>query len=404
MDWFFKKMGPAAAMSLVAFTGVLNAADDASMRNLENRVTALEQKRGANGMINPPARPVIREGADVFFSAELLIWKPREDDLNYATELSSGIPTADNTFRDAKVQNWKGKWNAGVRLGLGWNTSYDGWDLSLFWTHFNSRNKKSHDGNDCDCCPCAPGVFQPEYFPKDYCGGGNLTPIYVTEAENKRWKLRLNMLDLELGREFFVSKWMTLRPHVGVRGAWIRQKFKVEYEGGNMFSSAASNCTTCACFVTDAGSFAAGTVTEDEISMKNNFWGVGLRAGLDSQWGLGAGFSLFGKLALSALWGKFKVNQVHELENTAGVEGRIMVMKNNFNVCRPIMDLALGLRYDTTFSNDSWGFGVWAGWEHHYFWGQNKLFKMVGANYDVVDQNDGDLSVAGVNIGVSFDF
>ena len=36
MDWIFKKMGPAAALSLVAFTSFLNAADDAQVRNLEN--------------------------------------------------------------------------------------------------------------------------------------------------------------------------------------------------------------------------------------------------------------------------------------------------------------------------------------------------------------------------------
>ncbi|MFI5334519.1 MAG: hypothetical protein ACHQT8_05075, partial [Chlamydiales bacterium] len=61
---------------------------------------------------------------------------------------------------------------------------------------------------------------------------------------------------------------------------------------------------------------------------------------------------------------------------------------------------------DTTFADDCWGFGVWAGWEEHYFWGQNKLFKFVSDNSStgILDSSDGDLSVAGVNIGMSFDF
>ncbi len=395
MEWMMRKMGLKCAMSLVAFTAVLNADSSGSTRELDRRITALEQGRGNVDETNRPARPVLKDRADLFFSAELLIWKPREDDLNFATELDT-IPITDNSFRNGNVQNWKGKWAPGVRLGFGYNTCYDGWDLALIWTHFNSRNKKSSNGNDCDCCPCAPGVFQPEYFPKDYLGtGANTSPLYVTEAESKRWKLQLNMLDLELGREFYVSKWMTVRPHVGVRGGWINQKFKVEYEGGNFLAPA---------FTTDSGTFAAGTTREDEITMRNKFWGVGLRAGLDSKWGLGCGFSLYGKLALAALWGKFKVNQNHTLENIAGTTGTLSKIRNNFSVCRPIADLALGVRYDHTFSNGAWGLGAWAGWEHHYFWGQNKLFKMSGSNYDVVDQNNGDLSLAGVNIGMSFDF
>jgi len=392
MNWNFKKMGPAAAASLVAFTAVLNAADDSQMRNLENRVSALEQKKGAGGMINPPARPVVKNGADVFFTAELLVLKAREDDLAYAISMDAA-PVANGPNSGSAV-HWTGKWAAGVRLGLGYNMGHDGWDAGFYWTHYNTSHSNSTSSGDC-CTPC-PGFFQPVYFPKDYGYTSSAPNIFVTEAEGKKWKLNLNLIDFELGREFFVSKWMTIRPHVGLRSAWINQKFKAEYEqvtagdGSNFFTSAITTLLPGA--------------REDFVSMKNNFWGIGLRGGLDANWGLGCGFSFYSKLALGLLVGKFNVNQKHNFHSgTTGNNLLLSSMKNSFRVCRPTADLMFGLRYDTTFSDDSWGLGVNLGWEQHYFWGQNKTFRFDPGSGSM-DEHDGDLSVAGAHIGLSFDF
>ncbi len=145
---------------------------------------------------------------------------------------------------------------------------------------------------------------------------------------------------------------------------------------------------------------------EQFTSMKNNFWGIGLRGGLDSQWGLGCGFSIYGKAALSILWGQMKVNQSSVIYNTGRTAS---VTADSFSdvhhVCKPVADMALGLRYDTTFSDDSYAFGVFAGWEHHYFWAQNKLFRFNSSSPTFsVNQNAGDLSTSGVNVGLSFDF
>ncbi len=392
MESIFKKMGPAAALSLVAFTGVLNAADDAQVRNLENRVSALEQKKGANGMINPPARPVVKDGVDIFISGEVLAWFATQDDMAYAVELSA--TPAENNFNEGNVRHWKGKWNAGFRLGLGYNMAHDGWDTDLYWTHYSSRGRS--DAGECEECGCETTFINPIFYPKEYrsSSSNGTSPTFAIEAEAKKWKLNLNMVDWELGREFFVSKWLTLRPHMGLRGAWVRQKFGVEYAGGNVATPYSATALT-------------GANSVDFETMKNNYWGVGIRGGLDTQWGLGSGWSLYGKLALSILWGKFKVSEEAEVQNeTTGTEADVMTIRNKFTVMRPVADLALGLRYDTTFSDDSWGMGFWAGWETHYFWGQNKLFKFVGdgAHTSILDENDGDLAVGGVNVGLSFDF
>ncbi|MBI2742738.1 MAG: hypothetical protein HYX48_02335 [Chlamydiales bacterium] len=391
MDWIFKKMGPAAALSLTAFTSIANAATDSQMRNLENRVNALEQKKGGNGgMINPPARPVVKDGIDLFVMGEVLIWKAREDNLNFATQLDA-VPAANGATSGSAV-NFKSKWNVGFRVGVGYNMAHDGWDVALNWARSNSHNKTS-DENECGC---VSEVFQPVYYPKDYDANQLTLPPYVTEAQAKYWRTNLNLVDLELGREFFVSKWMTVRPHVGLRYMNLRQKQRFEYEGGN--------------FLTAYNAVGVGDVlpgaTEDFVFLKNNFWGIGLRAGLDSTWGLGAGVSIYGKLALSALWGKFKLSQSHTLRTSAteGTTASLSNFRDTLHVTRPMADLAIGLRYDTTFSNDSWGFGIWAGWEQHYLWSQAKFLKFVGDRYTSLNESNGDFDVGGVNIGMSVDF
>ncbi len=396
MDWIFKKMGPAAALSLVAFTSILNAADDAQMRNLDNRVTALEQRKtGTGGMINPPARPVV-QGVDLFVTGEVLVWRAREDNLDYAVSMDQ-TPTI-NGQESGNGVHFRGKWRAGSRVGIGYNLPHDGWDLNAIWTHFQSKDKKHEE--DCDCCTSCE-IFQPIYFPKDYnlaAGGDTVHGPWVSEAQGKYWRATLNMVDLELGREFFVSKWMTLRPHIGGRALWLRQKLKFEYEpnGGNFLLPYSSG--TSAVFP---------GANSDFVRLKNNFWGVGLRAGLDATWGLGAGVSLYSKLALSALWGKFSLEQTHTLVNDSEENEASFVLsdfEDRFQVCRPVLDLALGIRYDTTFNNDSWGLGVFAGWEHHYFWGQNKFIRFDGDQFSAMNENYGDFSVAGFNVGMSFDF
>ncbi len=386
-----------AALSLIAFTGMLNANTKAHMRNLDDRISALEQKAELSGdEINPSARPVV-ENVDIFVLGEVLVWKAREDNLTYAVNMDQ-VPTI-NGVESGDGVHFRGKWEPGFRVGIGYNSRHDGWDLTLLWTHFQSKDKKHHE-DDCDCCTnTSCEIFQPVYYPKDY----NLTDgsfpsdttqgPSVSEAQSKYWRARLNLVDLELGREFYAGRWMTLRPFIGARGMWLRQKLKFEYEtkdGGTFLDP----------FETTSG----GDPNSDFVFLKNNFWGVGLRAGLDATWGLGCGVSLYSQAALSALWGRFKLAQTHTLMGSAGQEMVLSDFSDGFQVCRPVLDLAFGISYDTTFSDNEWGWGIWAGWEHHYFWGQNKFIRFDGHQFSAFNENYGDFSVAGVNVGMSFDF
>jgi hypothetical protein len=360
------KVLPTLALSLVALTSFVDASyDDAQVRNLENRVSALEQRKGANGMINPPARPYIKDGVDLFVFGDLLFWRANENGLGYVIENKMST----STLRDGRLKDPNFDWDFGYRVGLGYNIPRDGWDVTADWTHFSTTASNS------ELAPVGGALF-PIWQSPDL----NFASTNLTQASTF-WRLRLNEIDLALGREFFVSKWLTLRPFMGLRTAWLRQKFNVTYTGTNIFG------------LTGAMS--------DKIQMKNRFWGIGLLGGLDTQWGLGAGFSIYGDLGLSMLRGHFRINQDETVQTLNTV---LTHLRERLRATRVITDLALGLRWDQVFA-DCFRVMLQAGWEDHVFLGQNVLKNFIDSSMEgkYTEQN-GDLALDGFTFELRLDF
>ena len=378
-----KKIWPAAAASLIAFTNISFAdADSAQVRNLENRVTALEQRRAANGVINPPGRPQVRDGFDIFFTADALLWQAHEDGLPIYIKNEG----QDRDLSDADVKGLDWDWNWGFRVGAGFNSEHDGWDLFLNWMRiYGEADTHGHAGEDDSLWPVFinPGANL----------NGPLGNDYYTKCKAEL-NLQLDQVDLEMGREFFVSKWLTLRPHFGLRTDWIRQKLEIHY---NRYE---------------------GTSGKDyETDLHNDFWGIGIAAGLDTKWILGGGWSIFGKGAFAMLYGFHEIEREDELANIT--EFDFVDMDDSYRVSRAIGDLQLGVRWDTMFDEDHYHFGIQLGWEHHIYFAQNQFPRFVGgaalgavaagqfadtAALGDILANQGDLTFQGWTLSARFDF
>ena len=85
------------------------------------------------------------------------------------------------------------------------------------------------------------------------------------------WKLHYNVLDLEIGRNYFISRKIALRPHVGLRGVWIDLDYTANY---------ASEWTFQTLPAATAISLAANTA----FKATNDFEGIGVRSGGDLMW------------------------------------------------------------------------------------------------------------------------
>ena len=367
----------ALATTLIAFSSYVHADTDSEIMALKQRVKTLEQKKEGSNRVTPPARPDVKDGADLFITADVLLWRAEEDGLEFAEETFQDTSKIQN-LTDGRVLNPNFDWKWGFRVGIGYNMPHDGWDLYLDWVRFTSRDHKSNSVNP----PTGAAATTLFASTGSNSAGG---PSSNVQQASVHWNLKLNMLDLELGREFFVSKWLTLRPFTGLRSGWIDQKLSTDY-------------------INEVPSGA--TLETFDIDQRCRFWGLGIRAGLNTLWSLGCGWGIYGNAAISLLPGRFHINYEQDsTQVTVGTDSQHYT-KDHLNAARAVTDLALGLRWDTLTCDEAYHFAFRVGFEQHHFFGQNQFRNY---NYDssarpVSRATLSDLTTYGVTAGFEFGF
>jgi hypothetical protein len=311
-------------------------------------------------MFNPDAMP---NSNQLWVDAELLFWQSNVGSLDYGVDSKST-----SSIRDGNVKHLEFDWDWGFRLGLGYKLPYDRWDLFVNYTYISSRAHGHKEDSDKVIFPSWASGF-------NFSGSGS----FYADSAKASWHMMLNMADLELGRNCFVSRWLSIRPFMGIRGLVIDQDYHVEYKGGTVAPS-----------------------DEDKIHMETDFWGVGIRMGFDTLWGLGKGFGIYGNGSASLLSGHFDVDEHEKLEKADQTITDIDRHVNNVVVAA---DLALGVQWDYMFSKDRYHFGIKFGWEFDMFFDQNQLFNFLNSsNHGSIHFQNDDLSFQGLTLGLRLDF
>lgn len=359
MAYSLKKVLTAMAASFVALSATVSAS---------NGSYTYASGPGSFGNCGPVCCPTNTCNpcgcGDWFVDVDVLYWKACEGGLMYGsvteeTELDTTTATFDHF--DTKKKNPHHRWDVGVRVGLGYHFACECYDAAVYWTHFDT-DAHGHWGD----CSDFNRWFTPAWSGVDTHGllGGNrdngTNPVSHASAH---WKLRLNLLDAEIGRSFCVNSCLSLRPYVGVRGAFIDQNYKLEY----VSSRDVSGQEVCS--------------PTDEFHLKSDFEGAGIRIGMDTDYNLGCGVSLFGDLAASLLWGETEVKTKEKY--TFGVfpgSTDVIFMSQKDRDCgsRAITDASLGLRWQQCCCNKV--ITLEFAWEHHFFFNNNDFEKFT--NFD----------------------
>lgn len=417
-----KKVFPTIVLSLLTLSSVYaatNPTPQSSGNNQQNKSgTNLQQSKNKNsGVINPPARPILGNALDFFIDAEFIYWKTRETGLDFATKTtyptSPFAPNSQNQFVNnysGDVKNPHFKWDPGFRVGIGFNMPFDGWDVYLNWTWLHS--KAGHGATSAS--PALGKRILPEFQPV-VLPDQDIAYNYARPS----WRLYYNNIDLELGREFFVSRRLTLRPNIGLRVSWLYQKFDINTQAdGSVFILNASDLA-----------IVNNYSLTNTVRMKNDFNGLGPRLGLDTEWKLGGGFSLYGDAAIALLLGDFKVQYDAKTDAFFTPTGSRTTesvgytsLSNFFHDTRASTDLALGIRWSHRFADDSCRIRLEAGWESHLYFSQNQFISFendvnpINTTEDFADVvpltsslsgqtlRRGDLSMQGLTLAVRFDF
>lgn len=295
---------------------------------------------------------------DFYFRIDGLAFQAKEDGLEWGIEDSSTpaitTPITNGEVRGFSSDSHDWHYNPGARVGVGFYLDHDAWNIDFAWTWVNITNHR-HGNASTSLGSVLPlwalGIGTPPFVGHNFTTAG-------------KWDVHYDMIDVRLGKPHYVSRYLVMNPHFGFRGGWIDQHFSVHY-GGN----AAQGPTFSTVFHSD-----------------NKFWGVGARAGLDSDWILGKGWCLFGNMAASMLFGQFEIDQNYSLPG-ATVPGYDIDYDFYQNV--PNFELALGIGWGKYFNKKRNHVSLRAAYEFHQWWNQLHLRQFLSSGEGLTEGTNG---------------
>jgi hypothetical protein len=264
-----------------------------------------------------------------FLEADLLYLRAFEGGLSNACDNTHII---DSEVNGTVISRLKGKahdpdfkWNLGFRVGAGYEFADSSCGIGAYWTHYNSHTSGEHN-----------------------------------------WKVDFDVVDVLYGCEYYVSNCFALIPFGGLRYAQIDQRLHTHH---------------ISTITSEAG-------TDDIRSrgrLKEDFFGIGPLFGIEGDWDVTCGFSLYGNISIAVLYGNFHVKSNHTDEFNTGIN--INHLRKHIQACQAVLDLGLGVRWQTCFCEDKF-LVLQLGLEQHRYFNHNQF-----CGY-------GDLVLDGVSLGI----
>jgi hypothetical protein len=324
--------------------------------------------------------------SDFYAFGEFLLMQPQMEGLDYA--ITNTTATADTkggsvfpltggnvTGHSSGHHDWD--YNPGFRAAFGFFIGHDAWNVEAKWTYFRIKDDTSAGITNS-------GVFIPLFLP------AYLTQNPGNVNASQRWTGKHNIFDFSIGKPYHVSRFFIANPFFGLRATWIDQDITTRYSGDYPLDTNGDGHKTMG---------------------KNDFWGVGLRGGFESEYLLGAGWNIFGNLSASLLYGKFDISQQVALYQ---VDYEI---DQDFYANVPNLELALGLRWAYFFAKDKYRMALCIAYEFHEWFKQNRQIRFlgdgagdaaeIGVNARIASSMPvvhGDLSYNGLAFRLEFDF
>lgn len=318
--------------------------------------------------ITPPAYPLVKRSADPFLTAEYIYWRANQEGTDYAV---TGIAPGFASFSGkGKVHQPSFDYSSGFKVGFGLKFRHDSWDMLANYTWLFSDD--NHNTTTRKSTQSMQNTWE---IAED---STRLTPDFG--SAHSKWAMHFNVLDLEMGRNYFISPRLTLRPHFGLKLAWIDQDMTVKYKNG---TSAAEPTVTAP--------------NEFTYKFDQDKFGVGIRAGFNTAWFMWNKWSVFGNFAATALYSDFDVDQKLDFQSAGTGKVKMMDLDRDVHTVTPVLEFALGLRYETDFYNNNYQFMIQAGWEEQIWFNENQFSNLSnGAT--------GNLTIEGLTIKTGFSF
>lgn len=347
-----------ASISFLSAAATAHASANAACE--QPAVCCEEPKPGPFAFSFPPERDIACS-QNFYVYLEGLAFQAKQDDMEFA-----GLQSGDDALRgdlvafDDNKHNWD--YQPGMRFGLGSYLNYDAWNFNCSWTWVNVTNYKT--------ARPVSDLIVPFW---DFGLDASNTLISATSV----WNASYNVLDAQLGKPYHLSRVVKCLLHAGARLAWIDQHLSQRYGW-------LDNTTN---------------TSNPIIHGDNNFWGIGGRIGLDTDWIVGKGWSLFANVSGSLLTGNFLITQKNEPAKT----GANLNLRRHMHQNVPNIEMAFGLAWKQHFMNNKYLVSLQAGYEFIEWFDQLNLRKFT-QNYnpnDIVSR--GNLTMNGFSVRLQLD-
>lgn len=332
--------------------------------------SSLTYQRGQNVSEAPPSGPRVADGVNINLSLDFLWWKASQQGLAYAT--SGVLSNVGNAVVKRGTQETPDfEWGPGFKVAFGVALPWDHWDLNLEYTWlytFDATNHiKDSNGNIAE----AVAVGSLTSSTSELSG--------ITKAHSK-WDLQFNVIDIDIGKNYYLSNHVTLRPFAGLKWTWQDQDWTAHYTADNLSVN---------------GSLSG----PGKARMKQDhfFWGVGVRTGLKSQWYVTTDWSIFANTALSALWNDYTVDRRDKFQPNGTDAATVLSTSKDCYDLHSVAEFQLGMMGEWWFYNNNLHFAISAAYEQ-------QVWINYGEFIYLTDHSAGDLSLHGLTLKARFDF
>ena len=310
-------------------------------------IASVKMQEDFNGLTNVSAR-FHQNSTEFNIFVDPLVWTAKEAGTDCWAE---GI-ISDSSFISNNLEQIDFGWNVGLRIGAGYGMKHDQWDTRLFYTLFRTQ------GNDH--ASRGAGSMHSSFLGNFYVGnpeGAGITgPSY--ESASIRWTIRFQMFDWDLGRKFWASESLALRPFMGIKGGLIHQFihskwYKPNLTGTDFFNLGIEN-------------------------IKNNFWGIGPQVGIDTKWVLSAGkrhcFSIFDDISGALMYGHWAFSDVFDND----INQKIVIDSQPLNGGASMVRVFSGLEWNADVKQDCYRFSTKVGYEMQFWLNQLQFYSFTG--------------------------
>lgn len=325
---------------------------------------------------NGSSRIDVRGSWDFFVTGSFIYWQLIQENMEAAfsnNTNAASLPSQTGTTGTAQgnLVELDFKYKPGFKVGLGLNIDPDNWDIYTEYTWLRTTHQTSSERTN-------GGVLLPTW------GHPTITGTNVFNTASEKWRCNFDFIDAELARSYYVGSCLTFRPFFGARAAWIRQSLSVEYVN----------------LATTLSTPIVATPGTQHTILRTRSWGIGPRAGLDTNWALGSGVRAFGNGYADLLYTRYVI----QTKNTFA--SKSFISRENPGYLRGHLDLEMGFGWGTYFDSCNWHIDLSAAYEFQAFFNQNMFRHFDGgdAMMALSSNPNGDLFAHGLTATLRFDF